>query len=261
LTSAVDYAAVWDYEAQPKEPAFVCNLCGPGIAEIEERPDRYGNCVCVARCAQCGLFYLGERMTAEAYRRFYETGAYRRLVSAYHGREINAQTIRPEQREYGRKLAALLEPWIAEGAETLLDVGGATGVVAHELARRFDLGIGIVDPAKREVLYANSVATYACQIEDFDPGDRKWDVVTLCQTVDHLLDPMLALRKIRSLLAPGGVFWVDALDYDRTRTLKIDHPFNFTEKTLRAMVEKAGFRIVQTSRDGDHVGFVCKGAE
>ena len=71
---------------------------------------------------------------------------------------------------------------------------------------------------------------------------------------------MAALRKIRAHLADGGLFWVDALDYDRTRTIKIDHPFNFTEDTLRKLVERAGFRILQTSRDGDHVGFVCKAA-
>ena len=43
-------------------------------------------------------------MTADAYGRFYD-GIYRPLVSAFHGRLIDAATIQAEQREYAAERA------------------------------------------------------------------------------------------------------------------------------------------------------------
>ena len=74
-------------------------------------------------------------MTAQAYGRFYD-GVYRPLVSAFHGRLIDAHTIQAEQREYAVERAAFLRPFVAgAGLGTMLDIGGSTGVVASHFAR------------------------------------------------------------------------------------------------------------------------------
>lgn len=250
------FYSIWNYSEMPTWGIAECNLCGKVTLPGPEERDRYGFFVRVTRC-DCDLVFLSERMMPEAYREFYESGAYRRLVSAYHGREINAETIQPEQMAYGDRLAETLRPWWGAGRREVLDVGGSTGMVGRRIILAFaDAWLTVLDPAVPE-LAPNGIAS---TIEDFDPAGRTWDVVTLCQTVDHLLDPMAALRKIHDLLTPGGLFWVDALDYDRTRTIKIDHPYNFTERTMRAYLDKVGFAVLQTVRDGDHVGFVCRKA-
>lgn len=258
------YMVLFSNAEWPKSPReyVPCNLCGAEQGFMHEGfKDRYGFPQESARCPHCDLVFLTPRMTREAYARFYET-AYRPLVSAFHGREINAKTIQPEQREYGRRLASILEPWI-RGHRTLLDVGGSTGAVAGELASKLGLKTTVLDPSPSELAEAEKAGhdVIPGTVEDaVIPADWRWDVVTLCQTVDHLLDPMLALRKLRSLLAPGGLFWVDILDYDTTREIKVDHPYNFTEGTMRAYLGRVGFKVLLTERHNNHVGFLCRGA-
>lgn len=257
---AATYRGVFDYEAQPKEWLERCGLCERPLNTITRNEmDRYGFVVGVERC-DCGLVFLNPRMTDAAYMDFYRSGAYRRLVSAFHGRNINAKTIQPEQRKYGFRLAWMLEPWKPKDATTLLDVGGSTGVVAGVVGLALSLKATVLDPSPAELAEAHASERIRGLIETADLGFRTWDVVTLCQTVDHLLDPLAALRRIRAHLAPHGVLWIDAVDYERTGTLKVDHLYNFTARTFRALTERAGFRVVQYSRDGDHIGFLCKAA-
>ena len=81
--------------------------------------------------------FLNPRMTAAAYGRFYD-GIYRPLVSAFHGRLIDAQTIQAEQRDYAVDRADD-DPAVLRGrraCETMLDIGGSTGVVAGALRAR-----------------------------------------------------------------------------------------------------------------------------
>ena len=247
----------FDYEAQPKEFLSRCNLCG-ATAEplaVRETRDRYGFPISVTECA-CGLVFLNPRMTAEAYRRFYEDGTYRRLVSAYHGREIDAHTIQAEQRVYAEKLADFLAPHIS--ADSVLDVGGSTGVVGRLIADRFHLAPTILDPAPAELAEAGEAERVMATIEEWEPGERKWGLILLCQTVDHLLDIWGALKKLRSVLEHGGCFFVDALNYEVGRTLKIDHPYSLTEATLTKYLRRAGFASVGRRVTETHIGFVCR---
>jgi SAM-dependent methyltransferase len=262
-----DYAAIFDYEAQPKETAQACNLCGSyyrhfkgDLKNYGRSRDRYGYEVCVAECQACHLNFFAERMTREAYARFYET-AYRPLVSAFHGREINAQTIQPEQREYAARLRRVLHPWNRDGMRTLLDIGGSTGVVAQFLSDTMGVSATVLDPSKAELNEAEwgDVETVQGLLEDFNAADR-FDLITLCQTADHLLDLMGSLKKIKSILSPDGLFWSDIVDFNVTREVKIDHPFNLTERTYRQFLDKAGFKLLQINMapDGKHIGFLCK---
>jgi len=95
--------------------------------------------------------------------------------------------------------------------------------------------------------------------------------VTLCQTIDHLTDASGSLAKIRRLLNPVGLFFVDIVDFRAAylrnwsveSAVKIDHPFYFTEETVEALLRRSGFRILQTSFAADHlhVGYLCVPAE
>jgi 2-polyprenyl-3-methyl-5-hydroxy-6-metoxy-1,4-benzoquinol methylase len=253
------YDDVFDYSAQPKEWVERCNLCGSDSwgGLLGHNIDRYGYPVRMATCGGCGLYYIKERMTPEAYARFYADGTYRKLVSAFHGREINAQTIQPEQLVYAMELADFIGPYIGK-AETLLDIGGSTGVVAGYLAERFALVGTVLDPAPQELEQAHGLLKIQSTVEDWEPSGRTWDVITLCQTVDHLLDIAGTLRKVRAALAPGGQFWVDALDYNVGRVIKIDHPYYLTSETLGKYLDEAGFWTQAMRRTNTHVAFRCE---
>lgn len=256
----------YDYEAQAAHRPAACNLCGARghAVEVADR-DRYGYPATFVVCQRCGLGYLCPQLSATQYAHFYSE-VYRPLVSAYHGRRIDAETVQLEQHGYATGLATFLPPLLPSSPRTILDVGGSTGVVARVLAARLNARATVLDPSPDELAVARAAGmeTVAGFIEDFDPGERRWDLVLLCQTIDHLLDVHGALAALRQMMAGGGRAFVDIVDVDvlvrRTgsieQVVKIDHPYYFTRSTVVALFALAGFTIVaERLTDDGHRGF------
>ncbi len=257
----------YDYGGQAMLRPAACNLCGARehAIEVAER-DRYGYPATFVVCGRCGLGYLCPRLSATQYAHFYSE-IYRPLVSAYHGRRIDAETVQLEQRDYAAGLAAFLLPLLPSSPRTILDVGGSTGVVASVLAEHVNARATVLDPSPAELAVARAAGmeTIAGLVEDFDPGERSWDLVLLCQTIDHLLDVRGTLAALRRMTAPGGRAFVDIVDVDvllrRTgliqRAVKIDHPYYLTRPTAAALFTLTGFTIVaERITDDGHRGFV-----
>lgn len=260
----------FDYGTQPKRRVETCNLCGGSTFVTLAHRDRYHYAATAAGCRRCGLVFLNPVMTAEAYAAFY-TRTYRPLVSAFHGRLIDATTIQDEQREYAAERLAFVEPFVAGlRGGTLLDIGGSTGVVAHAFAERFDLTATVIDPSPLEAAEARrlGIETISGLVESTDLGERRFDVVIICQTVDHLLDISGTLQRVRELLRRGGRLFIDIVDlraaylrnWSIEDAIKIDHPYYLTEPTLGAYLERCGFEIlgVDYAADHLHIGYLCQ---
>jgi 2-polyprenyl-3-methyl-5-hydroxy-6-metoxy-1,4-benzoquinol methylase len=266
--AALDY----DYAAQPKQTLTTCNLCGAAQFVILTHRDRYGYPTQAHACRRCGLVFLNPRLTAEAYARFYN-GTYRPLVSAFHGRLIDARTIQAEQREYAAERAKFLRPFITDARRrTLLDIGGSTGVVAAHFAREFGLEGTVIDPAPLEIEQAQRLGleTISGLVEHHDFSKRRFDIVTICQTVDHLLDIAGTLARVRQLLTDDGVLFIDIVDFRAAYlrnwsvedAIKIDHPYYLTEPTILAYLGSAAFEVLRSDYAADHlhVSYVCRPA-
>jgi ubiquinone/menaquinone biosynthesis C-methylase UbiE len=258
-----------DYAAQPKDRLTACNLCGASVLVTLTHRDRYGYPAQASACRRCGLVFLNPRMTAQAYGRFYD-GVYRPLVSAFHGRLIDAQTIQAEQRDYALDRVAMVRPFIeGAGLKTMLDIGGSTGVVAAEFTRAFGLAGTLIDPAPLEVEEARRLGleTITGLIEEYDFGARRFDLILICQTIDHLLDVGGTLRRCRELLTAHGQLFVDIVDFRAAYlrnwsvedATKIDHPYYLTQETIAAYLRRAGFAVTRIDYAADHlhISYLC----
>lgn len=262
---ALDY----DYAAQPKDRLTTCNLCGGTVLVTLTHRDRYGYAAEASACRRCGLVFLNPRMTAQAYGRFYD-GVYRPLVSAFHGRLIDAKTIQAEQRDYALDRVNMVRPFVeGAGLRSMLDIGGSTGVVAAEFTRAFGIAGTLVDPAPLEVEEARRLGleTITGLVEEHDFGVRRFDLILICQTIDHLLDVGGTLRRCRELLTANGQLFVDIVDfraaYLRNGSVedatKIDHPYYLTQETMAAYLRRAGFAVARIDYAADHlhVSYLC----
>jgi hypothetical protein len=263
-------ALAYDYTAQPQERVTHCNLCHGSVLVTLTHRDRYGFPAQATACARCGLVFLNPRMTAQAYGRFYD-GVYRPLVSAFHGRVIDARTIQGEQHEYAVDRATMIRPFVrTAGLRTMLDIGGSTGVVAGHFAKEFGLDGTLIDPAPLEVEQARGfgLETITGLVEEHDFGSRRFDFVIICQTVDHLLDVGGTLRRVRELLTDRGQLFIDIVDFRAAYlrnwsvedATKIDHPYYLTQNTMEAYLRRAGFGIVKVDYAADHlhVSYLCR---
>jgi SAM-dependent methyltransferase len=258
----------FDPAGHDREPVAECNLCGSRHHVEVSRTDRYGFVQPLRFCARCGLGFLTPRLTAAEYGQFY-ADVYRPLVSAYHGRLIDAQTVQAEQADYAAALTTFLAAALPGKPRTVLDVGGSTGIVAAACHVAFGSVATVLDPSPDElaVAAAAGMETIAGFAEDQSFGDREFDLVLLCQTIDHLLDVRATLEAIRRALAPEGYAFVDVLDVGfmaRRRgsiegAAKIDHPYYLTRATAAAYFRVTGLETVsERLSDDGHWGFVVR---
>ncbi|WP_169077157.1 methyltransferase domain-containing protein [Microcella alkalica] len=116
--------------------------------------------------------------------------------------------------------AAYLEPHLTPGA-SLVDVGSGPGSITLEFARRLgaDRVVGL-DGAETAVAFARELAEEAGLAVRFEQGDLyalpfddgSVDIAHAHQVLQHLGDPVGALREMARVVRPGGV--VAARDQD-----------------------------------------------
>lgn len=261
--------ALYDYKAREKQWISSCNLCGGAKFTVLNHTDRYTFPASANACDNCGLVFLNPVMTKAEYGEFYAR-IYRPLVSAYHGRLIDANTIQAEQADYAQALSVFLEPYLGgKQFKNLLDVGGSTGVVASALAKRFNLAATVLDPAADELACAKAEGFTVVPgfVEDYN-GKERFDVIIVCQTIDHFLDARGAMTKLRELINPNGLLFVDIVDlraaylrnWSVEEAIKIDHPYYFTEASAKALLARSGFEVVRSNYAADHlhIGYLCR---
>src|SRR5205807_2163563 len=102
-----------------------------------------------------------------------------------------------------------------------------------------------------------------------------FDVITMWDFLEHVLDPESVLAKVRRLLVPGGVLLVFTIDStsllnrvggflyhaSRRRAVRIlellydfRHNYYFTKPALAALLERSGFRIERWRAHRAHLG-------
>ena len=136
----------------------------------------------------------------------------------------------------------------------------------------FGATVTVLDPSPDELAVAAAAGLETIQgfAEGADLAGRHFDLVLLCQTIDHLLDVAATLSAIRSWLSPEGRAFVDVLDVRfATRrcgsiegAVKIDHPHYLTRETAVGFFDRAGLRVeAERLSDDGHWGFVLAPGE
>lgn len=120
--------------------------------------------------------------------------------------------------------AAYLVPWLEPG-RSLLDVGCGPGTITVDLGRRLSpgtvLGIdpasGVIDEARSQPDIPANVRFEVADLHQVESqlglGAGRFDIVHAHQVLQHLSDPVGALRAMRRLCAPGGVVAVRDAEY------------------------------------------------
>ena len=90
---------------------------------------------------------------------------------------------------------------------------------------------------------------------------EKFSVVSLFDVVEHVIDPVSDLKKLRDIIAPGGYLLIQTMDsrsfmsrllgkkledFRRTR----EHLYFFSKKSMAAVLEHCGWEVVETKLIG-----------
>lgn len=136
----------------------------------------------------------------------------------------------------------------------LLDVGTATGTFLLMARKRGLDGFG-VEPSKWAADQARrlGVQTMIGLFEEIAPklSSESLGSISMSHTIEHFADPFVVLRECFRLLRLGGVLGILTVNFasprwrnpEKAYLVSREHLFYFTPKSLRLMVEQAGFKI------------------
>jgi SAM-dependent methyltransferase len=206
----------------------------------------------LSRCTQCGLLHTDDDLTAED------------LVS-YYTYDGGADA--------GQRFVGVLEPLMRAlrrgrvrqitGRGTrpgkALDVGCGRGVMLGALAERgWDVYGTEVDAAVAASARArHGDRIFIGELTTLDLEAAPFDLITFWHVLEHLEDPLGALRRAASMLAPGGAVVVGVPNvaswqarFASTRWLHLDvprHRWHFSVPTLGRLAERAGLSLRDVS--------------
>jgi trans-aconitate methyltransferase len=142
----------------------------------------------------------------------------------------------------------------------VLDIGSGPGDLAAEIRSAFpaaellglDVSAAAVEHAARKVPAATFLQRDLVSGAEPEPVHRGWATHAVCSEVlEHVEDPEALLANARSYLAPGCTLIVTVPGgpmsaFDR----HIGHRQHFTAKSMRALLEQAGFVVERATRAG-----------
>ncbi|OBG38712.1 methyltransferase domain-containing protein [Mycobacterium sp. E3198] len=143
-----------------------------------------------------------------------------RPASAAHGQHESA--LRGDGRRTLDDAAAYLLPHLKPGV-SMLDIGCGPGTITADLAQRVapgrvlavDLFADVVGVARAETERRGltNVAFATADVHRLDIPDDTFDVVHAHQVLQHVADPVRALREMRRVCRPGGIVAARDTDY------------------------------------------------
>lgn len=239
----------------------------------------------VVECAQCRFAYTNPRPTAQTFGYFFpdDSGHYSPPVKddKMQGNSLKRKALRSAltglgyRFERGTTLPWLINPlvhrffawhlknlhvprWKPNG--TLLDVGCSTGSYLY-MVRSLGWNVSGVEFNKTMASLAqHSMPDATIYQEPFETAaipPASFDVVRMGMVIDHLHDPITALKKVRSLLKPDGVAYFSFVNFGgvESRLFK-EHAYplqlpthltHFTEETFSNALRQAGLQRVDAS--------------
>lgn len=218
-----------------------CILCGAS----KRLPLTVQNSYSVVECASCGFVYVSPRPAEGEYERLYVDYLPQKMEDPYAWKRY--------MRLVFSETADRIEAALPEKGRCL-DIGCGFGFFVEEMKGRGWEAFGI-DISRTAVEFARSIGLDSRLGTIEEPGfaEGSFDAITMFYVLEHLTDPLDALRRVKALLKPGGVLAIRVphttpivrlLDLFRIKNNLYDPPFHlsdFSPESARRILEKAGF--------------------
>ncbi|MGL4514287.1 MAG: class I SAM-dependent methyltransferase [Lacipirellulaceae bacterium] len=230
-----------------------CPLTGCRAALVVGTTDRTGAPLRTVISKESGLVYTDPRPTPDEVRHFYAE-EYR---VSYKGTAVPKPKHVIRAGRNAKNRLARLRPLLAPGAR-VLDAGAGGGEFVFVACEAGYRAVG-VEPNEGYCKF--SVDEYGIDVrngfyQDLPVGDEPFDCVTLFHVLEHLEEPINALRDLASKAKPGGLVVVEVPSVDATGSAPsqrwhLGHLFNFGRKTLTATGLRAGLTPIDVSTSPD----------
>lgn len=247
-----------------------CPLCSNEVLLV--LPFRYafqGRYLYGVKCASCSLVFVQPQPTGQEIGDMYSEEYFTECsqTCGAHGREAYMEMIEhsaSEQLRKARRLDGLLLNHLKQRG-VLLEIGCGPGFLLAEL-RNLGWGVQGLEISEYAAEYAKEKLNVNVSVGPIQAeicASETFDAVFMGDVLEHLPDPLRSLEAVGTWLKPGGALVIavpSTLNLlsgrmgvglyglrRRFKTLRIPpyHLCEYVPRTLRAMIEASGFRVVE----------------
>ncbi len=231
---------------------LTCPSCGQREHSFFTEKDGF----CIYRCGGCDMLQVHPLppSTSQIYGMDYFSGA--ESGHGYVDYDADKEPMRNVFEKYLKKLEK-----ISGKKGRLLDVGAASGffmIIARDkgfAVKGVELSAFATSLARKKGL-----DVFPGSLEQASFPKRSFDVVTLCDVLEHFPDPNSEIQRTSELLVPGGLLLINTPDAGSwyARMLRQnwhlivppEHLYYFNRKSVRLLLEKHGFSVIEMTTIG-----------
>lgn len=224
-----------------------CNLCGCDSLIPKYEILKFSHPIAIVECSMCGLIF--QLNPPEHLDKLYNEGYYKGSNEYSYIDEREDMFLRNIENE--RRVKNLLQFFMSNlfspSFTSLLDVGCSFGSLVDKAC---ELGVEASGVDISGYIAGNSKKILQEDVCKSISGT--YDMITMVEVIEHLSNPLKALKNCHGALSSHGVILIQTTNMDsvvrqhekeNSRYFLPGHLFYFSVKTLTAMLAKAGFKI------------------
>jgi 2-polyprenyl-3-methyl-5-hydroxy-6-metoxy-1,4-benzoquinol methylase len=207
----------------------------------------------VVRCKRCSLLFTNPRLLEIKIMSRYSDDYFFKEYLPVLEASLRDSDLTPIKNQF-RLFLQIIERFYAPGKK-LLEIGCGAGFFLY-FARQAGWqveGIEYIGAAAKYAQARFNLAIHQGRFEDFS-FNEEFDLIALLETLEHLREPYLSLKRIYRWLKPGGLLLLSTPDYQSLSRFFLglnwavlspaDHLFYFTRNTISRLLNAAGFEII-----------------
>lgn len=227
-----------------------CLLCQSQNHRLFESVTSFGFPLVYFQCEDCGFIFQSFESSqaadpefyAETYRKIYQDSPEPTPKDLY------------VQNERAKHLIGFLNKQHVRSVNRALDIGASSGklLLAYQLA--FDCEVAGIEPGDAYRQYAESrgLEMHSSIEALVTPNAGRFDLISLIHVLEHLPEPVGILQTLREkLLADDGHLLIEVPNFYAHDSYELAHLSCFTPKSLKAVMKRAGFRVLRLKRHGE----------
>lgn len=190
----VEYAAIKNFQKIDAVKLECCPSCGESKNRKIGQYVYYSQLISLRKCRGCGLFFSDVRINTETTIGHFE--------HAYKDRDYFFE----ERKLIFEHIIDTVSGYLTPGT-TLLDVGGSTGYFARLVREKYPhTSITVSDISKEACLQSENLGfeTICLSMEDLNITDKRYDLVTVLDTLYYADNINNAIDSLAKVTAPGG---------------------------------------------------------
>ena len=205
----------------------------------------------IVRCSKCGLVYVDPMPTDEDLKKYYSESE----ESLKFMQENFINTGRMQKKGWTKTLKVI--EYYSPNKGRILDIGCGPGWFLDTARERTwdTYGVDMSSFFSKFAQEKLGLNVFCGRFEEANFKENFFDVITMFDFIEHVKKPLDLLRNVRHILKDDGLLVITTADIDSLcakiyginwrQIIPIGHIYYFSRKSMRNILEKAGFKILK----------------